>query len=127
MPSECVNYLRPPGYRHVDASAVETGAKTCKRCRIFSSIVIETQPERTSGVNNSETALWRGGSLDWFIFPAAVSDFAASSFIIRSLLTINPEVGDSSSRRREISLETAARPVGLETKATVKVVNDDNL
>lgn len=66
-----------------------------------------------------------GGSLDWFIFPAAVSDFAASSFIIRSLLTINPEVGDSSWRRREISLETAARPVGLETKTTVKVVNDN--
>lgn len=33
--------------------------------------------------------------MDWFLFPAAVSDFAASSFIIPSLFTINPEVGDS--------------------------------
>lgn len=79
--------------------------------------------------NPSERVKWiivkqhfGGGSLVWFLFPAAAPDFAASSFVIRSLFTINPEVGDSSSRRREISLQTAALLVPLETKQLSKLL-----
>lgn len=43
--------------------------------------------------------------MDRFLFAAAAPDFAASSFIIRCLFPINPEVCDSGSRRRELRLE----------------------
>lgn len=65
--------------------------------------------------------------MDWFLFPAAAPDFAASSFIIRCLFPINQEVCDSSSRRREIRLETAGLLGWFGNQTAVRVVNHYNI
>lgn len=65
--------------------------------------------------------------MDWFLFPAAAPDFAASSFVIRSLFTINREVCDSSPRRRETRPESAALLGSFGNQTAGKVVSNDDI
>lgn len=65
--------------------------------------------------------------MNWFLFPAAAPDFAASSFDIRSLFIINQEVCASRSRRRETRLEIAGLLGWFGNQTTVKVVSHYNI
>lgn len=98
-----IDFYRPPGYLHVDASGVATGAETCNRCGILSRFKRNPSQYVKRIIVKQHKLVVVGGSLDWHCSSLRLSTSAAacaaSSFTNSSLFTNTQEV----CRRQQLS------------------------